>query len=71
MRAGFLRGYRRVRSLSREHEAHLETFVAARLLAHTLWLAAHLDEPMFRERAPQRVASQVRELERFLRNQGS
>jgi len=49
----------------------LKTFVAARLLAHTLWLAAHLDDPMFRERAPQRVASQVRELERFLRNQGS
>jgi Ser/Thr protein kinase RdoA (MazF antagonist) len=66
LRAAFLRGYRRVRPLSPAHEAHVETFIAARLLAHTLWLAGHLDEPMFRERAPGRVAGQVEVLERFL-----
>lgn len=66
LRAAFLRGYRQVRPLSKEHEAYLETFIAARLLAHTLWLAGHMDEPMFQERASQRAAGQIRELERFL-----
>jgi Ser/Thr protein kinase RdoA (MazF antagonist) len=66
LRAAFMRGYRRVRPLSSAHEARVETFIAARLLAHTLWLAGHLDEPMFRERAPGRVAGQVEVLERFL-----
>lgn len=68
LRAAFLHGYRQVRPLSGKQEAHLETFIAARLLAHTLWLAGHLDEPMFQERAPQRVESQIKELERFLRD---
>ncbi len=68
LRAAFLKGYRQVRQLSLDQEAHLDTFIAARLLAHTLWLAGHLDEPMFQERAPQRVASQIDELERFLKN---
>ncbi len=68
LRTAFLQGYRQVRQLAREQEVHLETFIAARLLAHTLWLAGHLDEPMFQERAPQRVASQINELERFLKS---
>jgi Ser/Thr protein kinase RdoA (MazF antagonist) len=68
LRAAFLKGYRRVRQFSGEQQAYLETFIAARLLAHTLWLAGRLDEPMFQERAPRRVENQIEELERFLKS---
>jgi Ser/Thr protein kinase RdoA (MazF antagonist) len=38
LRAGLLAGYRRVRHLSAEHEAYIDTFIALRLLQDALWV---------------------------------
>jgi Ser/Thr protein kinase RdoA (MazF antagonist) len=38
LRAALLAGYRRVRPLSAEHEAHLDAFVALRLVQDALWI---------------------------------
>ena len=67
-RAAFLDGYRRVRPLPVEHEQFIETFTAARIMGHTLWLAAHIGEPAFGDKAAVRVASQLRILEDFLKS---
>ncbi len=66
LRAAFLKGYRRVRPLPIEHERYIETFTAARIMGHTLWLAAHIGEPAFGIAAPGRVAYQVGVLRDFL-----
>jgi Ser/Thr protein kinase RdoA (MazF antagonist) len=66
LRQAFLTGYRRGRTLSREHEALIDTFIAARLLCHVHWLAAHVDEPAYGERARRRIEYELGELKRFL-----
>jgi Ser/Thr protein kinase RdoA (MazF antagonist) len=38
LRAGLLAGYRRVRPLSAEHEAYLDTFIALRRMQDVLWM---------------------------------
>lgn len=66
LRQAFLQGYRRVRPLSADHEALLDTFVAARLMCHILWLAAHVDEPSYGLRAIRRIEYEIGELKKFL-----
>jgi Ser/Thr protein kinase RdoA (MazF antagonist) len=66
LRQAFLTGYRQQRPLSREHEALIDTFVAGRLLCHVLWLAAHINEPAYGERARRRIAYELGELRSFL-----
>jgi Ser/Thr protein kinase RdoA (MazF antagonist) len=67
-RAAFLDGYRQVRPLPVEHEQFIETFIAARIMGYTLWLAAHIGEPAFGAKAAVRVAYQVGILENFLKH---
>jgi Ser/Thr protein kinase RdoA (MazF antagonist) len=66
LRQAFLAGYRRVRPLSIEHEALIDTFIAGRLMCHVLWLAAHIDEPAYGERAQRRIEYELGELKSFL-----
>src|SRR5579871_1259757 len=69
LRRAFLTGYRHERSLSGEHEALIDTFIAARLMCHVHWLAAHLDEPSYGERAARRIAlelGQLRDLQPYM-----
>src|SRR5437899_1812438 len=66
LRAAFLRGYREVQQLSLELEKYIEIFMAARIMGHTLWLAAHIGEPAFGAKAAVRVTNQVGELRDFL-----
>lgn len=66
LRQAFLAGYRQVRPLSDEHEALIDTFIAARLMCHVLWLSAHVDEPAYGERAVRRIQYEVGEMRRFL-----
>lgn len=66
LRQAFLKGYRDVRPLSTEHEALIDTFIAARLMGHVLWLAAHVDEPAYGERARRRIAYETGELRGLL-----
>ena len=62
LRQAFLQGYRSVRPLSPEHEGLIDTFIAARLMGHILWLAAHVDEPAYGARATRRIAYETGEL---------
>lgn len=66
LRKAFLQGYRQVRWLSVEHEALIDTFIAARLMGHILWLSAHVPEPAYGERALRRIAYELGELRTFL-----
>jgi Ser/Thr protein kinase RdoA (MazF antagonist) len=66
LREAFLKGYRQVQPLSAEHETLIDTFTAARLMGHVLWLAAHLDEPAYGVRAARRIAYEMGELHSFL-----
>jgi Ser/Thr protein kinase RdoA (MazF antagonist) len=69
LRQAFLEGYRRVRSLCGDHEALIDTFIAARLMCHVLWLAAHVDEPAYGLRAIRRIEYELGELQSFLERQ--
>jgi Ser/Thr protein kinase RdoA (MazF antagonist) len=66
LRQAFLHGYRQVRHLSIDHEALIDTFIAARLMCHVLWLAAHVDEPSYGARAIRRIQYELGELRGFL-----
>ncbi|HKP53790.1 MAG TPA: phosphotransferase [Chloroflexia bacterium] len=66
LRAGFFRGYRRVRPLSAEHEALVDILRAARLLGHSLWLAALSEKPAVGPRMLVRAESQLDYLRRFM-----
>jgi|SRR5579859_7772320 len=66
LRAAFLRGYRRVRPLPVEQEACIDTFIAARIFGHTQWVAAHIGEPAFGDKAVIRVAQQLDVLRKWL-----
>ena len=66
LRAAFLRGYRRVRPLPTEQEACIDTFIAARIFGHTQWVAAHIGEPAFGEKAVIRVAQQIDVLRSYI-----
>ncbi|MDQ2885006.1 MAG: phosphotransferase [Chloroflexota bacterium] len=66
LRQAFLEGYRRVRPLSASDEALLDIFIAARLMCHILWLAAHVDEPSYGTRALRRIEYEIGELRAFL-----
>jgi Ser/Thr protein kinase RdoA (MazF antagonist) len=69
LRQAFLEGYRRVRPLCGDHEALIDTFIAARLMCHVLWLAAHVDEPAYGLRAIRRIEYELGELQSFLERQ--
>lgn len=62
LRQAFLRGYRRVRPLSSEHEALIDTFIGGRLMCHVLWHAAHVKEPSYGERSLRRIALEIGEI---------
>jgi Ser/Thr protein kinase RdoA (MazF antagonist) len=47
LRAGLLAGYRRVRPLPAEHEAHLDTFIALRRVQDALWMLESRENPVF------------------------
>ncbi|HEX8600480.1 MAG TPA: phosphotransferase [Chloroflexia bacterium] len=49
LRAALLRGYRRVRPLSDEHEAYLDTFIALRHLQDALWVLEYRKHPVIRD----------------------
>jgi Ser/Thr protein kinase RdoA (MazF antagonist) len=66
LRTAFLQGYRRVRPLSVEQETCIDTFMAARIFGHTQWIAAHIGEPAFGDRAAVRVAQQLGVLRNWL-----
>jgi Ser/Thr protein kinase RdoA (MazF antagonist) len=66
LRRAFLEGYRQVRPLAADHEVLIDTFIAARLMCHVLWLAAHLDEPSYGLRAARRIEYELGEIKRFL-----
>lgn len=66
LRQTFLHGYRPVRPLSSEHEALIDTFIAARLMCHVLWLAAHVDEPSYGARAMRRIEYELGQMRDFL-----
>lgn len=66
LRAAFLRGYRRVRPLPVEQETCIDTFIAARIFGHTQWVAAHIGEPAFGEKAVIRVRQQVDVLRSYI-----
>jgi Ser/Thr protein kinase RdoA (MazF antagonist) len=66
LRQAFLTGYRRVRPLSEEHEALIDTFIGGRLMCHILWLAAHVEEPAYGQRASRRIALEIREIKALL-----
>ena len=66
LRAAFLQGYRRLRPLPVEQEACIDTFIAARIFGHTQWVAAHVGEPAFGEKAAIRVAQQIEVLRNWL-----
>jgi Ser/Thr protein kinase RdoA (MazF antagonist) len=62
MRAAFLQGYLLTRPIDlppARREALIDMFLVARIRAHTLWQAGLLDNPVFRARAPARIALQV------------
>jgi Ser/Thr protein kinase RdoA (MazF antagonist) len=66
LRTAFLQGYKQVRPLPVEQEDCIDTFVVARIFGHTQWLAAHIGEPAFGNRAAVRVAQQLDELRNWL-----
>ena len=70
LRRAFLAGYRRERPLSDEHEALIDTFINARLMCHVFWLAAHLDEPSYGERAARRIALELGQLRNLQAHMG-
>ncbi len=66
LRAAFLQGYRRVRPLPIEQEACIDTFITARIFGHTQWVAAHIGEPAFGDKALIRVSQQLDMLKNWL-----
>lgn len=46
LRAGLLAGYRRVRPLPAEHEAHLDAFIALRRVQDALWMLESREQPV-------------------------
>lgn len=66
LRTAFLAGYRSVRPLAMEHEALIEAFISARLIGHINWLAAHIEEPSYGERARRRIEYELGELRTLL-----
>jgi Ser/Thr protein kinase RdoA (MazF antagonist) len=64
LRAALLEGYRQIRLLCAEHEAHLDLFVLARwVLLGTIFLS----RPEFRDYAPRFMGVVVPKIERYLR----
>jgi Ser/Thr protein kinase RdoA (MazF antagonist) len=66
LREAFLIGYKRRRPLPTEQEALIDTFKAAFIMGHSLWLSALLDEPAFGERAHRLVQQRIGMLATFL-----
>lgn len=69
LRQAFLKGYRRVRPLSKEHEALIDVFISGRLMCHVLWLAAHVKEPSYGQRSMRRIALEIGEMKALLRSE--
>lgn len=59
-------GYTAARPQPEAFRAHLETFVAARVLASCRWLAGNLDNPTVKERAPGLIVQRTAELNDYL-----
>jgi hypothetical protein len=49
-----------------EYERYIDTFVAARVMGHTLWIAAHIGKPAFGAKAAIRVAQQLQWLSKCI-----
>jgi Ser/Thr protein kinase RdoA (MazF antagonist) len=67
LRAAFLNGYRNMRALAWDPEAHLETFLAMSHVVRLLWVLEHVDHPAYRDWAPTFVARSMQKLRAFLR----
>lgn len=60
LKAAWLRGYRRVRSLSARDEAEIETFVMMRRMALLAWIGSHIEAPEPQAVAPHFAADTAR-----------
>ena len=67
MRGAILRGYRRVRSLSDEHLAWIETFVALRHAAMMIWMMGNRHEIFVQELITHRISQYAEAIEAFLK----
>lgn len=66
LRQGFLAGYRSIRSLSAEEEAHIETFLALRSLQNVLGIIEEREQPAFRDWWESHVNAEFQTLHAFL-----
>ncbi|MCB9452187.1 MAG: phosphotransferase [Anaerolineaceae bacterium] len=66
LRAAYLQGYTRIRSLPEGYPVRLETLLAARHLASIRWIAGNKDNPVIRGRAPGIIAARTDMLRHFL-----
>jgi Ser/Thr protein kinase RdoA (MazF antagonist) len=66
LREAFLRGYRRSRSLAREQEAYLETFMALRALQDLLWTIETRDQATFQDNWQPQMINRLHELREFV-----
>ena len=63
LKPALMRGYRRVRPITELEENLMKHFVAGRLMIHTLTLAAHRNDPAFKENASEAIDRQIELLE--------
>ena len=68
MRDAVIQGYRRVRSLSDEHLAYIETFIALRYAAMMIWMMGNRHEIFVQEMIAHRIPQYAEALEAFLKN---
>src|SRR5690242_19598432 len=68
LKEAFLTGHRGSRSLSKEQEAQLGTFIALRTLQDLLWLIEARDQPAFRDRWHTQMLAWLQELQEFIQH---
>lgn len=66
LRIAFLSVYRQSHSLSTEHEAYIETFMALRRLQDMLWVIEEKDQPAFRDRWHTQIIDQLQALQKYV-----
>jgi len=68
MKAAWLRGYSRVRALSAEDEAEVDTFIMLRRMALLAWIGSHIEAPEPQELAPGFAATTAALGQKYLAN---
>lgn len=66
LKAAWLRGYTRMRALSAEDEAEIETFIMMRRMALLAWIGSHIEAPEPQAMAPHFAADTARLAEAWL-----